>query len=246
MCNICGDVNHGPQVSRRDFLRTGALAALVPWSLGVAIAADPPAPGAAPPPNAIAPADALKRLIDGNARYTASTLNERDFSSGRAARALKQYPFAQILSCSDSRVSPELLFDQGPGDLFVMRVAGNVVSPNLLASLEYGAQFLGVPLIMVLGHTGCGAVDAAIKVLKAKAVLPGHLPELIAAIKPAVIVAEKTQTGNLLDNAAAENVRRQVARLKNSPPVVQKLYAGKKIDIVGGMYDLATGKIALV
>jgi carbonic anhydrase len=214
--------------------------------MGVAVAADPPAPGAAPPPNAIAPADALKRLVDGNARYAANSPNERDFSSGRAARVQGQYPIAQILSCSDSRVAPELLFDQGPGDLFVMRVAGNIVSPNLLASIEYGAQFLGAPLIMVLGHSGCGAVDAAIKVLKTKAVLPGHLPGLITAIKPAVIVAEKMKTGNLIDNAVTENVRRQVARLKSSPPIVQKLYVGKKIDIVGGVYDLATGKIALV
>ena len=184
--------------------------------------------------------------MEGNARYAANALNERDFSAGRAARAQAQYPFAQILSCADSRVAPELLFDQGPGELFVMRVAGNIVSPNLLASLEYGAQFLGAPLIMVLGHSGCGAVDAAIKVLRAKAVLPGHLPELIAGIKPAVIAAEKTQSGNLLDNAVAENVRQQVTRLKNSPPIVQKAYAGKKIEIVGGVYDLATGKVALV
>jgi carbonic anhydrase len=98
----------------------------------------------------------------------------------------------------------------------------------------------------VLGHTGCGAVDAAIKVLKTNAVLPGHLPGLIVAIKPAVVAAEKLQAGNLQDNAATENVRRQVAQLKNSPPIVQKLYVDKKIDIVGGMYDLATGKIALV
>src|ERR1700675_1325898 len=227
MCDVCGNTQHEPQVSRRDFLRTGALAALVPWSMGVAFAADPPAPGAAPPANAIAPADALKRLMDGNARYAANTLNERDFSAGRAARVQGQYPIAQILSCSDSRVSPELLFDQGPGDLFVMRVAGNIVSPNLLASLECGAQFLGASLIMVLGHSGCGAVDAAIKVLKSKAVLPGHLPELIAAVKPAVIDAEKAKGANLLDDSAAENVKRQVARLKSSPPIVQKLYAGK-------------------
>ena len=209
-------------------------------------AADPPAPGAPPPPNAIAPAAALQRLMDGNARYAANTPEERNFSAGRAARARAQYPIAAMLSCADSRVAPEFAFDQAPGDLFVVRVAGNIVTPDLLASLEYGVQFLGVPLIMVLGHSGCGAVDAAIKVLKTKAVLPGHLPELIAAIKPAVIVAEKTQSGDLLDNAIAENVRRQVARLKNSPPVVQKLYAGKKIDIVGGVYDIATGKIASV
>lgn len=248
MCEMCGDAQHESQVSRRDFLKTGALAALLPWSVGVgvAVAAEPPAPDASPPPNSIPPADALKRLMDGNARYAANTPNERDFSSGRAARVQAQYPIATILSCADSRVAPEFAFDQGPGDLFVLRVAGNIVNPDLLASLEYGAQFLGVPLIMVLGHTGCGAVDAAIKVLKTKAVLPGHLPGLIAAIKPAVVSAEKMQTGNLLDNAVAENVRRQMTQLKRSPPIVQKLYESKKIDIVGGVYDLATGKIALV
>ena len=246
MCDLCGDAQHEPQVSRRDFLTVGAVAAFAPWNIGVAAAADPPAPGAPPPQNMIAPAEAMKRLMEGNARYAANTPNERDFSSGRAARVQAQYPIAAILSCADSRVAPELAFDQGPGDLFVVRVAGNIVNPDLLASLEYGVQFLGVPLILVLGHTGCGAVDAAIKVLKTKAVLPGHLPELITAIKPAVIVAEKTQTGNLLDSAIAENVRRQVSRLKNSPPVVQRSYAGKKIDIVGGVYDLATGKVALL
>jgi len=246
MCEACGDLEHEPEVSRRDFLKTGALAALAPWAVDTAMAADPPVPGVAPPANAIAPADALKRLMEGNARYAANALNERDFTYGRAARVQGQYPFAQILSCADSRVSPELLFDQGPGELFVMRVAGNIVSPDLLASLEYGAQFLGVPLIMVLGHSGCGAVDAAIKVLNAKAVLPGHLPGLIAGIKPAVAAAEKMPSGNLLDHAVAENVRRQVALLKTSAPIVQKAYAGKKIDIVGGVYDLATGKVTLV
>lgn len=246
MCELCGDAQHEVAFSRRDFLRTGALAALAPWSIGAALAADPPAPGAAPPPNAIAPADALKRIMEGNARYAANAPNERDFSTGRAARVLGQYPIAAILSCADSRVTPDLVFDQGPGDLFVCRVAGNIVTPNLLASLEYGIHFLGAPLIMVLGHSQCGAVDAAIKVVKTKAVLPGHLPELVAAIKPSVIIAEKTKSGDLLDNAIAENVRRQVARLKNSPPVVEKLYAGKKIDIVGGVYSLATGKITLM
>ena len=155
-------------------------------------------------------------------------------------------PLGDLVEVSGGDPGLELAFDQGPGELFVMRVAGNIVTPNLLASLEYGAQFLGAPLIMVLGHSGCGAVDAAIKVLKDKVVLPGHLPDLIAAIKPAVIVAGKTTTGNLLDNAVAENVRRQVARLKSAAPVIQKLYASKKIDIVGAVYELATGKIALL
>jgi len=256
MCEVCGDVNHEPRpyeprqhnqhVSRRSFLGAGALAVLAPWGVGVASAADPATPGAAPPPNAIAPADALQRLMDGNLRYAANAPNERDFSSGRAARVKAQYPIAAILSCADSRVAPELAFDQGPGDLFVMRVAGNVMSPDLLASLEYAVHFLGVPLVMVLGHTNCGAVDAAIKVLKTQAVLPGHLPGLVASIKPAVIVAEKSQTGDLLDNAIAANVRLQVAQLKISPPVVDKLYAAKKIGIVGAVYDLRTGRVALV
>ena len=250
MCDVCGDPGHAGGVTRRNFVTAVATVAsgamLARWSVGSVFAADPPPPGSPPPANAIKPAEALQRLMDGNARYAANTPNERDFSSARAARAQVQYPIAAILSCADSRVSPELAFDQGPGDLFVMRVAGNIVSTDLLASLEYGIQFLGAPLVMVLGHTNCGAVDAAIKVMKDKAVLPGHLPQLVRAIKPAVIVAEKTRSGDLLDNAATENVRRQVRRLKNSPPVVQKSYAGKKIDIVGAMYDLRSGKVSPV
>src|SRR5512132_386916 len=242
MCDSDHAAHPATRVSRRGFLRTGTVAALMPAAIGAAFAADAPPPGAAPP-NAMPPAEILQRVMEGNARYAANTPNERDFSAGRAARAQVQYPIAAILSCADSRVAPELVFDQGPGDLFIVRVAGNIVTPDLLASLEYGVHFLGAPLVMVLGHSGCGAVDAAIKVLKTKAVLPGHLPGLIAAIKPAVIVAEKTKTGNLIDNAVTENVRRQMARLKSSPPIVQKLYAAKKIDIVGGVYDLATGEI---
>jgi len=245
MCDHHEAASGHPRTSRRDLLRVGAAAALAALG-GAAWAADPPKPGAAPPPNAIPPADALKRLLEGNARYVANTPREKDFSAGRAARAQAQYPFAAILSCADSRVAPELAFDEGPGELFVVRVAGNFVNPDLLASLEYGVQFLGVPFIFVLGHSKCGAVDAAIKVLKTKAALPGHLPDLVTAIKPAVIVAEKTKSGDLLDNAIAENVRRQVANLKAAKPVVAKFYAEKKIDIAGGVYDLATGKITLI
>jgi carbonic anhydrase len=241
MCNAC--VPQPLTRSRRDFLRFGALAALAPAAVATALAAKPPKPGEAPRPNAIAPGDALKRLMEGNARYAANSPNERDYSSGRAARAQAQHPIAAILSCADSRVPPEIVFDHGPGDIFVVRVAGNVVNRDLLASLEYGVEFLGVPLVMVLGHSRCGAVDAAIKVLKKKERLPGHLPELITAIKPAVIVAEKTMQGDLLDNAIAENVRRQVKRLEDSPPIMKRLYTGKKIDIVGAVYDLQTGKV---
>jgi carbonic anhydrase len=242
MCDVCGDESHDPKVTRRGFLAAAAAASMSSF----AWAADPPKKGVAPPQNAISPAEAMKRIMDGNARYVANTPNERDFSATRAARATGQWPIASILSCADSRVVPDLVFDQSPGDLFVCRVAGNIVNPDLLASFEYGQLVLGSPLIFVLGHSSCGAVDAAIKVVQTKAVLPGHLPELITALKPAVIVAEKTAKGNLLDNAIAENVRRQVARLKTSAPVVQKAYRDKKIDIAGGVYDIATGKITLV
>ena len=245
MCNVCGDAGHAIGKSRRGFLRAGALATLAPWGLDLAVAADPPKPGATAPQNAIAPAEALKRLVDGNARYAANTPNERDFSAGRAARAQGQAPIAAILGCADSRIAPELAFDQQPGDLFVLRVAGNIVNKDLLASLEYGVQFLGVPLVMVLGHSSCGAVDAAIKVLKDRVRLPGHLPELIAAIKPSV-AAQKAKGGDLLDKATTENVRRQVARLKTAAPLIRKQYAAKKIDIVGGVYDIATGKVTML
>lgn len=200
--------------------------------------------------NAITPAAALKRLKEGNARYAEpyAKPNDSEDSAARAARVNAQYPIAAILSCADSRVAPELALDLGQGDLFVVRVAGNVISPNLLASLEYAVGdradgFLGVPLVMVLGHTGCGAVNAAINVLKTNAPLPGHLPELISAIKPAVVIAQKAQTENLLDNAVEENVRQQVAQLKDSPSGVKDCYNAKKIDIVGAVYDLETGKI---
>lgn len=236
MCNLCGDDRHEVNVTRRGMLAAGAALAMAPLL----------ARAQAPKANAIAPADALKRLMEGNARYAANNPSERDFSATRAARAQGQYPIAGILSCADSRVVPDLVFDQSPGDLFVCRVAGNIVTNNLLASLEYGVAVLGVPFILVVGHSACGAVDAAIKVAKTGDKLPGHLPELVGAIKPAVAAAEKVKGGNLLDNAIAENVKIQVARLKAAAPVVQKAYKDKKIDIAGGVYDIATGKVTLV
>lgn len=241
MCDVPDEPLSGVTFSRRHLLKAGAVAALTPFSMSHAFAA-----GAAPAANAIPPGLALSRLVEGNARYAANTPNERDFSAGRAARAKSQFPIAAILSCADSRVAPELLFDQNPGDLFVMRVAGNVMSPDLLASLEYGVKFLGAPLVMVLGHSNCGAVSAAISVLQDKAELPGHLPELIASIKPAVAKAKTSKPGNLLESAIAENVRLQVAQLKQSPPIVDRYFADQKIDIVGAVYDLKTGRIALV
>ncbi|TCT08052.1 carbonic anhydrase [Aquabacter spiritensis] len=233
---------HGFGMSRRGLILAGATGAAAFLSGGVPL----PAFAQGTPPNAISPDAALKRLMDGNARYAANAPNQRDFSAGRAARATAQYPFASILSCADSRVAPELAFDEGPGELFVVRVAGNFVNNDGLASLEYGAKFLGSPLIMVLGHSNCGAVDATIKVLKDNIQLPGHLPDLVNAIKPAVEKAKAEKPGNLLDAAISSNVAFNVERLKTANPILSQMVSDKKVMVVGAVYDLASGKVNMV
>jgi len=239
MCNLC--YRRASTLSRRGLL--GAGAAL----LGAAVLPVPAAfaQGAAPQ-NAISPDEALKRIMEGNARYAANAPANKDYSAGRAARVSGQYPVAAILSCADSRVSPELAFDQGPGDLFVVRVAGNFVNDDGLASIEYAVKFLGVPLVMVLGHTNCGAVDATIKVLKDGARLPGHLQEMIRDIKPAVETAKKSKPENLLSAAIEENVRLGVRRLTTAKPIVAQFVRDQKIKVVGANYDLASGKVGLI
>jgi carbonic anhydrase len=169
-----------------------------------------------------------------------------DYGAGRVERAKAQYPIAAIVSCSDSRVVPELAFDQGPGQLFVVRVAGNSVNGDGLASLEYGTKFLGVPLIMVLGHSGCGAISAAIKVIKEGAQLPGHLPNLMQDLKPAVQAAMLRKPKDLLAEATRENVRRNVARLMADQPIIAGQVAAGTVNVVGGVYDIATGRVTPV
>jgi carbonic anhydrase len=194
-------------------------------------------------PTTISGDDALRRLMEGNSRYRANKAHTRDFAAGRAARVTTHRPLAAVLSCSDARVGPEFLFDQGPGDLFVVRVAGNVLLDEGLASIEYAAQFLGAPLVFVLGHSGCGAVEAAIKVVKDNATLPGHLPGLIDQIKPAVTAAQSAQPANLLDAAIAENVRRTIQAVTTAQPVVAEMIASGKVKVAGGVYDIATGAV---
>lgn len=198
------------------------------------------------PANPISGDEALRRITAGNARYVANKVHVRDFAVGRAARAQVQHPIASILSCADSRVAPEFVFDQGPGELFVVRVAGNILEEEGLASLEYGAQFLGVPLIFVLGHSNCGAVSAAIEVVKDNAALPGHLPGLIDQIKPAVLAAEATHPANLLDAAIVENVRETVQHVTAATPMLAGMIAAGKVKVAGGVYDIATGRVGLV
>ncbi|CAN5910558.1 carbonic anhydrase [soil metagenome] len=232
--------NHPVHLPRRGLLAAGTL--LAAGVAGAARAQTTPPPAA----NAIKPEEALKRIMDGNARYAANTTQNVDYSASRAARAAAQYPIAGLLSCADSRVAPELTFDQAPGELFVVRVAGNFVNDDGLASFEYGVQFLGVPLLMVLGHTNCGAVAATIKVMKEGVKLPGHLPELINAIKPGIDLAEKAKAADPLAEAIAQNVRYNVGRLREASPVISAAVASGKVKVVGGVYDIATGKITLL
>jgi carbonic anhydrase len=198
----------------------------------------------APAAAVISPDEALKRLQEGNARYVANASTNRDYSAGRAARAQGQRPFAAILGCSDSRVGPEIVFDQGPGELFIVRVAGNFVNDDGLASLEYAVAVLGVSLILVLGHSGCGAVEAAIKQSQEGAEpLPGDLPRLVDAIKPAVAAAKALNPDDLLDAAIVENVKLAVAALITDEVIVGRDAAAGKVGVVGGVYDIATGKV---
>ncbi len=183
--------------------------------------------------------EALDRLIEGNNRYVNDKLlHPNRTSERREAIISKQKPFAIILGCSDSRVSPEILFDEGVGDLFVVRVAGNVVGPIELESIDYGALYLKSSVIMVLGHQNCGAVDA---------VLEGNtkdIPAIAKRIEPAVKIAKK-EKGNTLENAIQENVRlivKQLKQTKSLSPLVRQ----KKLEIVGGYYDLETGKVQLL
>ena len=159
-----------------------------------------------------------------------------------------QHPFAVILACADSRVSPEIIFDQWIGDLFVVRVAGNIVSPanyGILGSIEYGVTALGVQLIMVLGHSRCGAVEGAIKAFKAGTTYPGSIENIMKAIQPSV---EKAQgkPGDLLQHAILENVRLGVSTLHNLAPVIAPVVKEGKVKVVGGNYDLVSGEVTLV
>jgi carbonic anhydrase len=228
--------------------RRGALQAAAGFAVAASVDRASATEGGAeqPKPNAIGADAALRRLMEGNARYVANKPAHRDFSAGRAARTRSQYPIAAVLSCADSRVAPEFGFDQGPGDLFVVRLAGNFANDDGLASLEFAVKFLGVPLVMVLGHSNCGAIGAAIKAVEDNAELPGHLPGLVQSLKPAVDAAKAKSPHDLLAAAITENVALNVKRLETAQRLLANFAKTNTVKIVGGVYDLATGKIGLL
>ncbi len=187
---------------------------------------------------------ALQNLLDGNARFTAGNplcrptiVDVRELASG-------QSPFATVLACADSRVPVETLFDHAPGDIFVVRLAGNFVSDAALASIEFATAVLKSPLIMVLGHTSCGAVQAAVEYARTGIKLPGHMHMLVDAILPAAKACEH-QPGDWWGNAVVENARLNARILRESGPIMtEALQHGHAV--VAAVYDLSTGRVSLL
>ena len=186
--------------------------------------------------------EAIERLIAGNQRYvTAKQSHPHQTPERRSELCEGQCPFAVILGCADSRVPPEVIFDQGLGDLFVIRVAGNIVDDGVLGSVEYAAEHLHTPLVVVLGHSNCGAVGATV----AGGELEGHLPALAAAIQPAVDEV-KDLPGDLVDNAVRANAKMVAGQLKASRPVLADLVHAGELKIVAARYDIDTGLVELL
>jgi carbonic anhydrase len=186
----------------------------------------------------LTPDAALHELLAGNQRFVANQLTsvEHDLTVLKEHTVDKQEPFAAVLACADSRVPVELVFDQTIGHIFVTRVAGNMVTPEIIASLEYGVAVLGIRILLVLGHTGCGALKAA---MKADAV-PGQISALYQHLQPAV-----EQSGGNVDRAIEINARFQAQLVRTSSTVIRDAFKAGKLKVEAGVYDLATGKVVL-
>jgi carbonic anhydrase len=253
MCRLCEEGIGAPAPSRRGFFKglgmAGAGFALMGPGLalqGATSSAFAKAKKAPPKPqNVVSPDEALDLLKEGNARYVKGVAKRHDFHHEREPLARGQNPFASILSCADSRIAPEYAFDSARGDLFVCRVAGNFANDDVIASLEYSVAILNTPLIMVLGHESCGAVDATIKSLKDNTTLPGHLPSLVTSLAPAVKATEG-QAGDALANAIRQNVVLNVQKLKGAAPIINAAVEQGKLRIVGGIYRLADGHVEVM
>lgn len=252
MCDACGfpDASHPRFIARREALSLGlGLTALFASPTGAVAKSKKPAKAAKPQPpkpqNVLSPEEALARLKEGNARYVSGHAKRHDFVAEREALVGGQNPYSGILSCADSRIAPEYAFDSGRGDLFVVRVAGNFVNPDNIASFEFAVDVLKTPLILVLGHEACGAIKATISSIQDKSTLPGHLPSLVAALTPAV-EAVANAPGDLLVNATEENVRRNVEALKTATPILSAAVGEKRLMVVGGVYRLATGRVEMI
>lgn len=186
----------------------------------------------------------LKELLEGNKRFADETNEFPRLDKNRRLEGLNgQNPKAIIIGCADSRVPPELVFDQGLGDLFVLRVAGNIVDEALIGSIEYAVDHLKTPLIMVLSHTNCGAVGAAISTSVEDA--PGSIGSLVEAIQPA-IENVRGQAGDFQDNATKENARLVAESLKSEGTIIKKAFESNKLEIVSAYYDIESGIVSVL
>lgn len=200
----------------------------------------------APATQKVTPDEALARLLDGNKRFVAAKMfHPNESVEARNKLATGQAPFAAILGCADSRVPPEIVFDHGLGDLFVVRVAGNIVEDAGSGSFEYAVEHLGTPLIVVLAHERCGAVKATVETLEAGGEAPGHIAELVRKLKPAVDKS-KDQPGDKIDNAVRENAKRMAAELAGLEPILKEKVEQGKLKVVAMRYDLDTGAVEVI
>jgi carbonic anhydrase len=191
-------------------------------------------------------AGSLNKLLDGNKRFIAGNLESKDFSDTKRKELAKgQRPFAIVVACSDSRVAPEIIFDQGLGDIFVIRVAGNVLDQVSLGSIEYAAEHLKTPLVIILGHTYCGAVTAAVE---SKGRMEGNIGAIVKRILPAVERAKKEgKSGkDLLNSAIVKNVLLQREYMIKNSPVIRKLIKSKELQVITAIYNLESGEVSIV
>lgn len=242
-------MQHYGSAGRRNFLKWAGLSGVSltaavtgnTWWADASTGAEKAAETTSKPP-VINPQAALKQLMEGNARFVAGKGTHPHQSLKRLQEtAVAQYPFAAILGCADSRVPAEIVFDQGLGDLFVVRVAGNVASQTAIGSLEFATAVLGAQLIVVLGHSNCGAVKAAIK----GDPLPGRIGVFVEEIKPAVEAA-KSKAGDAEVNSTNTNVQYQAESLAERSTILGGLVKEGKLKIVSARYDLKTGKATML
>lgn len=232
------------KATRRAVL--GSMAGFAAAVTGVAAEAAQQTAGAQPAAGGLTADEALALLRKGNAEFlTDAPYRNADTRERRLELADGQSPFAILVGCSDSRVSPELLFGRGLGELFIIRVAGNTVDTAAIGSIEYGVGVLGVPLIVVLGHEKCGAVEAAVNVVTDDATFPGHIGNLIEPIVPAVLAAQDKE-GDLLANSVRANVERVVAEIDRASPIVRQGIADGNVKIVGAVYGLKDGVVTFL
>ncbi len=192
------------------------------------------------------PDQVLQQLLDGNKRYVQSASTHPNLSAeGRMALAAGQSPMAVILSCIDSRVPPEIVFDQGLGNMLVGRTGGNVVDDTQLGGIEFGITTYSTPLVVIMGHQRCGAIEAAVDTINSGSQAPGHIAALVDLLEPAVTIAAP-QSGDQVDNTVRANIQLGAGRIRDAHPIIAEAIASGSLKVVGMYYSLDTGMVEVI